>query len=185
MQVRAAQQACAASGARLWVNDFWRDAVAVGAYGVHLGQEDLAALTDGSEAAWSELNQLARSGLRLGVSTHTYGELAAALAVRPSYISIGPVSATQSKSVTAASAGPASTTAKASAPIVPKGLEGVTAWRSLIPSDVPLVAIGGIALQQAPGVLAAGADGIAVISAVVKAPDRASAVREWLSLWHQ
>lgn len=182
-EVRAAQEACAAAGARLWVNDFWREAVKVGAYGVHMGQEDLAALTDGSAAAWSELGQLAASGLRLGISTHTYGELAAALAVRPSYISIGPVFATRSKAVTAAAAGPASTAAGASALVPPKGLEGVASWRSLIPPDVPLVAIGGISVHQAPAVIAAGADGLAVISAVVSAPDRAAAVREWLSLW--
>ena len=155
----------------------------MGAYGIHVGQEDLALLTDVSAAGWEQLEQLAASGLRLGVSAHTVAELAAALAVRPSYVSIGPVFATRSKSVTAAAAGPASTTAAASKPVEPKGLAGVSLFRGLMPAEMPLVAIGGISLRGAPAVLAAGADGLAVIGAVVGAPDRAAAVREWLALW--
>lgn len=182
-EVRAAQNVCAAAGARLWVNDYWREALSAGAYGVHVGQEDLALLTDGSESGWMELEQLAASGLRLGISTHTFGELAAALAVRPSYISIGPVFATRSKSVTAAAAGPASTSSGANTLVQPKGLGGVTDWRDLMPTDVPLIAIGGITLEEAPSVLKAGAVGLAVIGAVVNSPDVKGAVRDWLSLW--
>ena len=82
-EVHAAQAACEAHGARLWVNDHWRVAVAHGAYGVHVGQEDLAAM------AIEDVHALASSGTRLGISTHSYAELAIALAVRPSYISLG------------------------------------------------------------------------------------------------
>jgi thiamine monophosphate synthase len=52
-----------------------------------------------------------------------------------------------------------------------------------VPAHVPLIAIGGISIERAPGVLAAGAEGIAVISAITKATDRAAAVREWQALW--
>ena len=160
--VAAAQAVCAQHGARLWVNDHWRAAVAHGAYGVHVGQEDLAAMGAPSVAA------LAASGLRLGVSTHSYAELATALGVRPSYISLGPIYATASKDVSKWGE---------------QGLERIASWRRLVPAHVPLIAIGGISIERAPGVLAAGAEGIAVISAITKAADRAAAVREWQALW--
>lgn len=160
--VGAAQAVCAQYGARLWVNDHWRAAVAHGAYGVHVGQEDLAAMGAPSVAA------LAASGLRLGVSTHSYAELATALGVRPSYISLGPIYATASKDVSKWGE---------------QGLERIASWRRLVPAHVPLIAIGGISIERAPGVLAAGAEGIAVISAITKATDRAAAVREWQALW--
>ena len=213
--MRGAQAACAAAGARLWVNDYGRIAVSEGAYGVHLGregalaeaapraspkaltrgvaarrrrQEDLAALTD-SEAGMEELRALSDAGVRLGVSTHTFAELAAALAVGPSYVALGPVFATTSKRVVAAAAGPAAArpaVAAGEAPsreVEPKGLAGVAHWRALLPGDVPLVAIGGISLDAAPSVLGAGAQGLAVIGALTGAPDLGAAVRAWLPLW--
>ena len=161
-EVAEAQAACAAQGARLWVNDHWRSAVAAGAYGVHVGQEDLEAM--GADA----LDELCRSGLRLGVSTHSYAELAIALGVRPSYISLGPIYETTSKDVSRWD---------------PQGLERIAHWRSLLPPGMPLVAIGGISLERAPGVLEAGADGIAVIGAITKASDRAHAIAQWHAVW--
>lgn len=115
-------------GGRLWVNDFWQAAVKHGAYGVHLGQEDLEA--GGREA----LAAISAAGLRLGLSTHSYLELARATAVRPSYISLGPVFETTSKKVA----------------FSPRGAGLVSAWRALV--DVPLIAIGGISLERAPEV---------------------------------
>ncbi|CBN80294.1 Thiamine monophosphate synthase [Ectocarpus siliculosus] len=161
-EVARAAQACRDSaagagggGGRLWVNDFWRAAVRHGAYGVHLGQEDLEA--GGGEA----LSAISKAGLRLGLSTHSYLELARATAVRPSYISLGPVFETTSKKVA----------------FSPRGAVLVGAWRALV--DVPLIAIGGISLERAPEVLEAGADSIAVISAITKADDVEEAVRQW------
>lgn len=134
-EVARAAQACRDSaagagggGGRLWVNDFWRAAVKHGAYGVHLGQEDLEA--GGGEA----LSAISKAGLRLGLSTHSYLELARATAVRPSYISLGPVFETTSKKVA----------------FSPRGAVLVGAWRALV--DVPLIAIGGISLERAPEV---------------------------------
>ena len=154
--------ACTAHGARLWVNDHWEVAMAAGAYGVHVGQEDLEAM------GLPAVRKLAESGLRLGISTHSYPELAPALGVRPSYISLGPVYATQSKDVSRWE---------------PQGLERVRHWRQLLPDDTPLVAIGGISLERAPGVLASGAQGIAVIGAITKATDRSAALAAWSTLW--
>ena len=137
-EVARAAQACRDSasatgaeeggGGRLWVNDFWQAAVKHGAYGVHLGQEDLEA--GGREA----LAAISAAGLRLGLSTHSYLELARATAVRPSYISLGPVFETTSKKVA----------------FSPRGAGLVSAWRALV--DVPLIAIGGISLERAPEV---------------------------------
>jgi hydroxymethylpyrimidine kinase / phosphomethylpyrimidine kinase / thiamine-phosphate diphosphorylase len=91
--VRQSQEACTKANIRLWVNDYWRAAIKAGCFGVHLGQEDLyQCVAEGGLAAMRNAN------MALGLSTHSYGELAAALGVRPSYISLGPVFATTSKS---------------------------------------------------------------------------------------
>lgn len=127
-EVKRAAQACRAADGRLWVNDFWQVAVKHDAYGVHLGQEDLEA--GGGEA----IRAICSAGLRLGISTHSYLELARATAVRPSYIALGPVFETSSKKVS----------------FSPRGAALVETWRALV--DVPLVAIGGITLDTAPEV---------------------------------
>ena len=141
----AADYALARPHARLWVNDFWEAAAGrAGCFGCHLGQEDLAALAPADAA------RLAASGLRLGVSTHCLAELAVAAALAPTYVALGPVFGTTSKRV----------------PFAPRGLDRVAAWRRLVPADTPLVAIGGVGLETAPAVVAAGADAVAVISAL-------------------
>lgn len=127
-EVARAAQACRDAGGRLWVNDFWQAAVKHATYGVHLGQEDLEA--GGREA----LRSISAAGLRLGLSTHSFSELAKATAVRPSYISIGPVFETTSKKVA----------------FSPRGAGLVKAWKAVI--DVPLITIGGITLETAPEV---------------------------------
>ena len=69
-------------GAQVFINDHWQLALAAGAYGVHLGQEDLDT---------ADIEALRSAGLRLGLSTHTPAELARAHAVQPSYLAIGPI----------------------------------------------------------------------------------------------
>ena len=56
-------------------------------------------------------------------------------------------------------------------------------WRALVPAEMPFVAIGGITLERANGVLESGADGIAVIGAITKADDMERAIAEWLRVW--
>ena len=157
-RIQQAQDLCKSKGVNLWINDHWKEAIECGGcFGIHLGQEDLA-----SCVAEGGLDQIHSAGLALGISTHSYSELSAALGVCPSYISLGPVFQTRSKDVK----------------FDPQGLETVRQWRNLISPDVPLVAIGGISNDEvAKAVREAGADCVAVIGAVTGADDIGDAVR--------
>lgn len=158
--VKCAQGICEAFGVRLWINDHWSAAIAAKCFGVHLGQEDLAKCSD-----CGGLEKIRESGLALGISTHSYAELSAALGVKPSYVSLGPVFGTMSKNVA----------------FDPQGLATVNKWRDLIDPSLPLVAIGGIAGPSlAETVKNAGADCVAVIGAVTNSDDLSGAVEELL-----
>ncbi len=156
-RIQCSQTSCNAKGVRLWINDHWKAAIeAGGCFGIHFGQEDLASCVDAGD-----FQKIHSSGLAFGISTHSYSELATALGVKPSYISLGPVFNTSSKDVN----------------FDPQGLETVRQWRSLIPPDIPLVAIGGIGnAEMAKSVREAGADCVAVIGVVTKAEDVDAAV---------
>ncbi|MCP2039500.1 thiamine-phosphate pyrophosphorylase [Neisseria sp. HSC-16F19] len=147
----------AGSGSQLFINDYWQEAMECGAYGVHLGQEDL----DGADLA-----ALSASGLRLGVSTHSVAELDRALAVRPSYAACGAVFATTTKTM----------------PTAPQGLDKLAAYVRQA-GDTPTVAIGGIDLNNAAAVLATGVSSLAVVRAVTEAADPAAAVKAFQALW--
>ena len=151
-RIQRSQTLCNAKCVRLWINDHWEAAIeAGGCFGIHLGQEDLASCVDAGD-----FQRIRSARLALGLSTHSYSELAAALGVKPSYISLGPVFNTSSKDVN----------------FDPQGLETVRQWRSLIPPDIPLVAIGGIGnAETAKSVREAGADCVAVIGAITNAED--------------
>jgi hydroxymethylpyrimidine kinase/phosphomethylpyrimidine kinase/thiamine-phosphate diphosphorylase len=156
--VQRSQTACKAAGIRLWINDYWEAAVEAGVFGVHVGQEDLVKCVDKGG-----LEAMRAANIAFGISTHSYGELAAALGVKPSYISLGPVFATSSKNVG----------------FDPQGLQTVRKWRQLINPDMPLVAIGGIGdADTATRVKEAGADCAAVIGAVTKAKETTVAVSQ-------
>lgn len=131
--------------ARLFINDYWQLAIKYQAYGVHLGQEDLQA---------ADLDAIRTAGLRLGVSTHDNMEIDVALAVRPSYIALGQVFATQTKQM----------------PSAPQGLAQLASHMQRL-GDYPSVAIGGISIERAPAVLATGVGSIAVVSAITQAAD--------------
>jgi len=150
------QTMCERANVRLWINDHWEAAVKAGCFGVHVGQEDLVKCI---QAGGLEI--LRAKGMALGISTHSYAELAAAAGIKPSYISMGPVFGTSSKKVA----------------FDPQGLAIVARWRKLIDPDIPLVAIGGIGdPETARAVKFAGADCVAVIGAVTKADELAVAV---------
>ena len=70
-------------------------------------------------------------------------------------------------------------------PFAPRGLERVSIWRRLVPRDTPLVAIGGVALETAPAVAAAGANAVAVISALGEAEGEGlrAVVSRWRGVW--
>ena len=142
--------------AKLVVNDYWRAAIIAKAGHLHLGQEDLAG---------ADLKAIRAAGLTLGISTHDDEELATALRANPDYIALGPIFPTTLKSMRFA----------------PQGIAKITEWKQCI-GDIPLVAIGGIKLEQAREIFAAGADSIAVVSDVTQNAEPDARVRAWLGL---
>lgn len=141
---------------RLFINDYWRLAIKHGAYGVHLGQEDLET---------TDLAAIQQAGLRLGVSTHDEHELAIAKAVRPSYIAMGHIFPTQTKQM----------------PSSPQGLAVLKQMVDNTP-DYPTVAIGGISVERVPAVLATGVGSVAVVSAITQADNWQQATAQLLHL---
>jgi thiamine-phosphate pyrophosphorylase len=144
------------TNAKLVVNDYWRAAIVAGAQHLHLGQEDLAD---------AELKAIREAKLTLGISTHDDEELATALAAQPDYVALGPIFPTTLKSMRFA----------------PQGIPKITEWKKRV-GDIPLVAIGGIKLEQAAEIFAAGADSIAVVSDITQNDDPDARVRAWLGL---
>jgi thiamine-phosphate pyrophosphorylase len=153
--IREALAASRAHGCEVVVNDYWREAIDCGAGFVHLGQGDLET---------ADASAIRRAGLKLGISTHSHEELDRALREDPDYIALGPIYETTLKVM----------------PWAPQGLARIGEWKAL--AKRPLVAIGGITLQRAPAVFAAGADSIAVVSDVVFHPDPEQRSRDWLAL---
>src|SRR3954471_721792 len=147
------------TGTKVVVNDYWRAAIVAGASHLHLGQEDLAE---------ADLGAIREARLTLGISTHDDDELATALAAKPDYVALGPIFPTTLKSMRFA----------------PQGIAKITEWKKRVGS-IPLVAIGGIKLEHAAEIFAAGADSIAVVSDVTQASDPDARVRDWLQTFAQ
>lgn len=154
-QIAASLEVCRQYGATLIVNDYWREAIELGATYIHLGQEDLAD---------ADLAAIRAAGLQFGISTHSHDELEIALAARPDYVALGPVYETRLKAMK----------------WQPQGLDKVRDWKRRIGS-IPLVAIGGITPERAPGVIAAGADSVAVITDFFTHSHPEARVRDWLA----
>jgi thiamine-phosphate pyrophosphorylase len=152
--MREALGEIAGTSAKLVVNDYWRAAIEVGAKHLHLGQEDLAE---------ADVLAIRRAGLTLGLSTHDDAELENALKHKPDYVALGPIYPTTLKAMRFA----------------PQGLDRITDWKKRI-GNIPLVAIGGITLERAPGVFAADADSIAVVSDITQNSHPDARVRAWL-----
>ena len=152
--VRDALEMIRGTPAKLVVNDHWRAAIAAGAKHLHLGQEDLVD---------ADLKAIRDAGLTLGISTHDDAELETALRAKPDYIALGPIFPTTLKSMRFA----------------PQGIARITEWKKRI-GALPLVAIGGIKLEQAAAIFAAGADSIAVVSDITQNPEPDARVRAWL-----
>ena len=148
---RAALAAARASGARLVVNDRADVARIVGADGLHVGQDDLSP---------DDARAVIGPGMLLGLSTHGLAQLEAAASAPVDYVAIGPVFATRTKDDPD--------------PVV--GLEMVRRARAIV--SRPLVAIGGITRANARQVVEAGADGVAVVSDLLDAPDLGHALAE-------
>ncbi|WP_246047093.1 thiamine phosphate synthase [Colwellia ponticola] len=133
---------------RLFINDYWQLAIKHGAYGVHIGQEDLQA---------ADLFKIQQAGLRLGISTHGCYEFLLAQQLQPSYLAIGAVFPTTTKDMTGQI----------------QGLNNLTQVLALRPNNnitqIPVVAIGGINLVRAAQVVATGVESIAVVTAITEA----------------
>lgn len=146
---------CDAHGCTLIVNDHWSEAIETGCAYIHLGQEDLDT---------ADISAIREAGLRLGISTHDKTELNRALALKPDYIALGPIYPTILKKMRWHE----------------QGLDRLTQWRGLI-GDLPLIAIGGMSVDRAPGAFAAGADVVAAVTDITLNDSPETRVREWLA----
>jgi thiamine-phosphate pyrophosphorylase len=153
-EIAASMELCIEHECQLIVNDYWREAISLGADYIHLGQEDLAE---------ADVATIKAAGVRLGISTHDEDELDIALAAESDYIALGPIYETKLKAMR----------------FGPQGLDRITQWKRKI-RNLPLVAIGGITPERAEGVLAARADSVAVITDFFTHADPEARVRQWL-----
>lgn len=154
-QIALSRDLCRAQGAVLVVNDHWQAALDLGCDWIHLGQEDL----DGAD-----LKAIRDAGLKLGVSTHDDDELERVLAMQPDYVALGPVYPTILKKMKWHE----------------QGLPRVTEWKARI-GGIPLVAIGGMSVERAAGVLQAGADIVSVVTDITLNDDPEARVRQWIA----
>ncbi|KZK67611.1 thiamine-phosphate pyrophosphorylase [Shewanella baltica] len=146
--------------AQLFINDHWQLAIKYHAFGVHLGQEDLAV---------TDLAAIQAAGLALGISSHSYFELLLAHQYSPSYIALGHIFPTTTKQM----------------PSAPQGIAKLKHYVALLQDHYPLVAIGGIDLTNLAKVKATGVGNIAVVRAITKAKDPLAAFAKLSQTWEQ
>ena len=152
--LQRSKQLCDAAGAIMVVNDFWEMAIDLDCDWIHLGQEDLA---DADMAA------IRHAGLKIGISTHDEEELDRALAEQPDYVALGPVYPTILKKMK----------------WVEQGLGRVQQWKNHI-GDLPLVGIGGMTIDRATGVYAAGADIVSVVTDITLNKNPEDRLKSWV-----
>ena len=150
-EIAESVQAVKDSKTILFINDFWQEAIDAGAYGVHLGQEDMER---------ADLEAIRTAGLRLGLSTHGYAEMVYADRFCPSYIAMGAVFPTNLKKM----------------PTAPQGLGRLYQYAKLM-NHYSLVAIGGIDESSIHAVAQSGVGSVAVVRALNGAADPKAAVK--------
>ena len=153
-EIRAGKRLCAVHGAVLVVNDHWQAAIDAGCGFVHLGQEDLDD---------ADIGAIRKAGIRLGISTHDQSELDRALSLAPDYVALGPVYPTILKKMK----------------FGPQGLDRLGEWKKQIGSR-PLVAIGGMTVERAPGAFEAGADVVSAVTDITLDANPEERLREWV-----
>ncbi len=132
--------ACKAAGAQLFINDHWTLALELGSTGLHLGQEDVLALTD------TQRNDLCHSSVALGISSHSLWELARARSLNPAYVACGPVWPTFTKVM----------------PWQAQGLDNLAWWCAM--AGAPIIAIGGmLSANQMMQATQCGASGVCAV----------------------
>lgn len=143
---------------QLFINDYWQAAIEHGAYGVHLGQED---------SLCADLNAIQKAGLRLGLSSHCYWEVARALTIAPSYVACGPLFPTRAKKM----------------PWISQGIENLRYWVHAIPH--PVVGIGGVNAENLNAIRATGCASASIIQAIVADADPAAAFQRLARQWDE
>lgn len=141
---------------QLFINDYWQTAIEAGAYGVHLGQEDL--LT-------ADLQALQTAGVRLGVSSHAFWEVARAISVAPSYVACGPLFPTRAKKM----------------PWIAQGIDNLRYWVRAIP--YPVIGIGGVHDGNLREIHDTGCASASIIAAIVSAANPAKEFQRLQQLW--
>ncbi|WP_435433583.1 thiamine phosphate synthase [Vibrio tapetis] len=145
--------------AQVFINDYWELAIEYGAYGVHLGQEDLET---------ADLRLIAKAGIRLGLSTHGYYEIQRIQQLSPSYIALGHIYPTTTKVM----------------PSKPQGLVRLKLYQDLI-GNFPTVAIGGIDLNRAQEVWQCGVSSLAVVRAITLSSEPKSVIEQFSRIMSQ
>jgi thiamine-phosphate pyrophosphorylase len=156
-EVKAAVDAVQGTSALLFINDHWQAAIAAGAYGVHLGQEDMEV---------ADLAAIRAAGLRLGLSSHGYAEMLRADRFSPSYLALGAVFPTTLKRMATAAQGPGR----------------LEAYARLM-HDYPLVGIGGIDAARLPQIKASGVGSVAVVRAITAEANPEQAAARLMAQW--
>ena len=156
LAISEARDLCRAHDAVLVVNDHWRLAIELGCDWIHLGQEDLDS---------ADILAIRKAGIKIGVSTHDHAELERALKIAPDYVAFGPIYPTILKKMKWHE----------------QGLERLSEWRRLV-GKIPLVGIGGMSVARAPGVFAAGADIVSVVTDITLDPAPEARLGEWISV---
>lgn len=149
------------SGCTVVINDHWQQALALGAQALHLGQEDLLALSPDDRR---QLAAARAGGVALGLSSHSLWELCRARGLQPGLIACGPVWPTATKAM----------------PWRPQGLDNLAWWARM--AGVPVVGIGGI---LAPDQLGQVARSGAALGCVVRGlgEDPAVTLPRWRAAW--
>ena len=137
--MQTAIERCKQQNIPLYINDDWPMAVELGAYGVHLGQEDMLE---------ANLSAISEAGLALGVSTHTEWEIARARAFKPSYIAFGPVHPPLSKKLK----------------YPPLGYTNLSNWCARIGQEFPVTCIGGITTENIANIKHCGMPSAAIVT---------------------
>ena len=154
-EIAEARDLCRKHGSVLVVNDYWKLAIDLGCDWIHLGQEDLDT---------ADIPAIRRAGIRIGVSTHDHAELERGLGIAPDYVALGPIYPTILKKMKWHE----------------QGTARLTEWRKLV-GNTPLVGIGGMTVERAPAVFAAGADIVSVVTDITLNADPEGKVREWIA----
>ena len=141
---------------QLVINDYWELALKYDAKYIHLGQEDLAK---------ADIQAIEKANIKYGISTHSIPELENAMKYNPSYIALGPIYPTKTKDM----------------PWKPQGLKNIQIWKEKI--SCPLVAIGGISIEKAPSIIAAGASSIAVITDITQNITPIKHTKKWIEFF--